>query len=139
MTSAGSRDPRTLSPMLKSPVDQEAGYFSVLSEKNGPGAAQHYMPSTNAGAFHAAAALATEELVQLEGDIVGNWHSRTLSVQEEELRAMGILTQGKEVDVAKAVGEHPVFYPWQEKAEAPEPSQVEPGSARVEAWEDVRA
>jgi len=120
--------------MPKSPVDAEAGYFSVLSEKNGHGAAQHYVP-TPVGAFHAAAALKTEELVQLEGDIVGNWYGRRFSEQEDELRAMGILAQGKEVDVAKAVGEHPVFYPWQEKPESLH--AVETASARCEVWEEV--
>jgi len=118
---------RSLTPVPKSPMEAEAeaGYFSVLSEKNGHGAAPHYVPPAHAGAFHAAAALDTEELVQLEGDIVGGWYGRRVSAQEEELRAMGILAQhGKcgDVDVAKAVGEHPVFYPWQEK------------EARVEEW-----
>lgn len=104
------------------------GYFSPLASHN---TSSRYIPSSLHTPFRTPAVLETEELHALESEIVGNWHARTLSAQEDELRAMGILAAGAEVDVAKAVGEHPVFYPWQEKNVIPEA-----GNVRVEEWDE---
>ena len=95
-----------------SPIEAERGYFSVLNEKNGHGAAANVGPQSP---FHAAEQLEQEEWEALEGDVVRNWHARTKSAQEEELRASGIIG-AEALTPSLPVGEqHPVYYPWQEQ------------------------
>jgi len=91
-----------------SPVEAEHGYFSVLSEKNGHGATGPHPP------FHAAEQLEQEEWEALEGDIVRNWHVRTKSAQEQELRASGIIKEEVVTPGLPTGEQHPVYYPWQE-------------------------
>jgi len=94
-----------------SPIEAERGYFSVLNEKNGAGAAVNVGPGSP---FHAAEQLEQEEWEALEGDIVRNWHARTKSAQEEELRASGIIAKEVTTPSLPVGSEHGVYYPWQE-------------------------
>lgn len=95
-------------------MDAERGYFSVLSDKNGYGSTsgnntKHLAPQyIGNNSFRSAPTVSKEEWEALAISVVRDWHGRTLSAQEEELRSEGVISG--DIVPTLPVAEHPVYY-----------------------------
>jgi hypothetical protein len=96
---------------------EKQDYFSVLSSApNGRGASNgtHLSPPDMHNPFATPQQLGTSEWAQLEGEIVRDWHHRTKTAQVDDLLATGVIAKGAATPKLPTMGEHPVYYPWQD-------------------------
>jgi hypothetical protein len=96
---------------------EKQDYFSVLSSvPNGHGATDGNLlsPPDMGNPFATPQQLGQTEWAQLEGEIVRDWHHRSKAAQVDELMATGVIARGAPAPKLPTMGEHPVYYPWQD-------------------------